>query len=69
MNTETIEILEKTKIKQEAKNNSEPSACCGGAPVSNEDACCKLDEDKKADGQSGCGCNSTTTKTSTTACC
>lgn len=54
-----METLEKNKI--EKKNDSiAPSGagCCGGAPTSNADACCKLDEDKKAEGQSGCGCNS-----------
>src|SRR5687768_6441107 len=55
----TMETLEKNKI--EKKNDSVASSgagCCGGAPASNADACCKLDEDKKAEGQSGCGCNS-----------
>lgn len=35
------------------------SSCCGGAPAKNEDACCKLDEDKKAEGEAGCGCSTT----------
>lgn len=35
------------------------AGCCGGAPVANNDACCKLDEEKKAEGASGCGCNAT----------
>ncbi|AHM62759.1 hypothetical protein D770_22560 [Flammeovirgaceae bacterium 311] len=32
------------------------SACCGGQPDTNEEACCRLDEEAKADGLSGCGC-------------
>lgn len=55
LNTETM--------KNEEKLIEEPvaaSGCCGGAPATNADACCKLDEDKKAEGEAGCGCNSTT---------
>jgi hypothetical protein len=33
--------------------------CCGGAPSDGADACCKLDEEKKAEGEAGCGCGST----------
>lgn len=32
------------------------SACCGGQPDANEEACCKLDEEVKAEGLSSCGC-------------
>lgn len=39
-------------IPAEEKN----SGCCGGAPVSDEEACCKKDEDAKTAGDSGCGC-------------
>lgn len=61
MKNETIEVLEKNKIE---KNES---SCCGGAPSTNQDACCKLDEDKKAEGESGCGCNTDPKKKSS--CC
>jgi hypothetical protein len=33
-----------------------PAGCCGGAPKENKDACCALDEAKKAEGAEGCGC-------------
>ena len=36
--------------------------CCGGAPVSREDACCIADERAKDKGQSGCGCSCSTSK-------
>lgn len=61
MKKEPIELLEKNKI--------EPAACCGGTPISNEDACCKLDEDKKAAGEDGCGCNIAEEKVVQTSCC
>lgn len=32
------------------------SGCCGGAPTADKSACCKKDEDAKAAGDSGCGC-------------
>ncbi|MFZ5495818.1 MAG: FAD-dependent oxidoreductase [Verrucomicrobiota bacterium] len=53
---------------------AEPSGCCGGAPKRNANACCALDEEKKAAGEEGCGCvaGSTATKTKpkkATACC
>ncbi|MES2680638.1 MAG: hypothetical protein V4635_12165 [Bacteroidota bacterium] len=54
-----METLEKNKIEKRNVNENNASAgCCGGVPKSNADACCKLDEEKKAEGQSGCGCNS-----------
>lgn len=40
---------------KEIKNPS----CCGGAPLNNKEACCKLDENKKAKGEGGCGCSAT----------
>ncbi|HEU0112381.1 MAG TPA: hypothetical protein VFQ73_16015 [Flavisolibacter sp.] len=58
MKTETIEILEKNRVIKERKNKEAAGNCCGGAPAANEDACCKLDEDKKAEGGAGCGCQS-----------
>ena len=45
------------------------SGCCGGTATNNVDACCKLDEVKKAEGQAGCGCNSGAASTSKSSCC
>jgi len=69
MEIETIEVLEKTQIRKELKKDAAASGCCGGEPVSNQDACCKLDEEKKAEGESGCGCNATANKNSGSGCC
>jgi thioredoxin reductase len=35
----------------------EEEGCCGGTPTPGADACCKLDEEKKAAGENGCGCS------------
>jgi hypothetical protein len=35
------------------------SGCCGGPAKNNADACCVKDEDAKAAGAAGCGCNAT----------
>jgi hypothetical protein len=32
------------------------ASCCGGPPKQVTDACCALDEQKKAEGKAGCGC-------------
>lgn len=45
------------------------SGCCGGTATNNADACCKLDEEKKAEGHAGCGCNSGAASTSKSSCC
>lgn len=34
------------------------SACCGGPAKADASACCVLDEEKKAEGEAGCGCSS-----------
>ena len=39
------------------------AGCCGGAPEHNASACCKLDEEKKASGEAGCGCGSKSAET------
>lgn len=39
------------------------AGCCGGAPEHNASACCKLDEEKKASGEAGCGCGSKSPET------
>jgi hypothetical protein len=69
METETISVLKKTQIKKEANKDTASTGCCGGAPVSNENACCKLDEEKKSEGEGGCGCNSTPSVKIGTGCC
>jgi len=56
MNTEYIIVLEKSSAHPDANNPAPATGCCGGAPVTRADACCKLDEDLKADGKAGCGC-------------
>lgn len=60
MERSSIAPLQKiTMTPTEAQKNEPQTGCCGGAPTSNADACCKLDEEKKADGELGCGCGST----------
>lgn len=39
-------------------HNTKSQGCCGGAPLSNKDACCVKDEEAKAAGAEGCGCAS-----------
>ncbi|MEX2601081.1 MAG: NAD(P)-binding domain-containing protein [Balneolaceae bacterium] len=51
-NTETME-----NTKQTMEEPVAVSGCCGGTPTNNDDACCALDEQKKAEGEAGCGCN------------
>jgi hypothetical protein len=61
--------LEKISISTMLNHNTNSSSgCCGGSPATNADACCKLDEDKKAAGESGCGCRSQKSS-STGSCC
>lgn len=57
MKNQTIETLEKIIFTKAPVKEIKAEGCCGGAPTTNEDACCKLDEEKKAEGESGCGCN------------
>jgi hypothetical protein len=60
MEKKSIAPLEKNRLAQsESKPDPSTSGCCGGAPVNNAEACCKLDEDKKEEGEEGCGCNTT----------
>jgi N-acetylglutamate synthase-like GNAT family acetyltransferase len=37
----------------------ETTSCCGGPAKSDASACCVLDEQKKAEGEAGCGCGTT----------
>ncbi|MCE9598753.1 MAG: hypothetical protein K8S54_12365 [Spirochaetia bacterium] len=45
------------------------TGCCGGAPVENSAACCKLDEEKKAEGDAGCGCGTSDRPAAQSSCC
>lgn len=51
------------------------SSCCGGPAKADASACCALDEQKKAEGQAGCGCGTTgiapskPARAATSACC
>jgi hypothetical protein len=69
METETIAVLEKVSIRKEKISTPATTGCCGGTPTNNADACCKLDEDKKAEGEEGCGCNSKEKKSTASSCC
>jgi hypothetical protein len=39
-----------------AQTSAASGACCGGPAKQTQDACCALDEAKKAAGEAGCGC-------------
>lgn len=70
MVAETIATLEKNIItKVERKSTGTSSGCCGGTPGNNADACCKLDEEKRAEGEEDCGCNTTKKKVVKISCC
>jgi hypothetical protein len=70
MEKKNIIPLEKSKIPLPGNNSTPPSpGCCGGTPANNADACCKLDEDKKAEGEEGCGCNTTKDTARKSSCC
>lgn len=71
MEKKIITPLEKNTINSaESKAGASSSGCCGGTPTTNADACCKLDEDKKAEGETGCGCNTDTgTSSKNSSCC
>ena len=71
MDKKSITPLEKNKLpKSEGIDTTSSSGCCGGTSTSNADACRKLDEDKKAEGEAGCGCNTATdTSSKKSSCC
>jgi hypothetical protein len=70
MEKKNIVSLEKNKLPQtESKPDAPSSGCCGGTPVNNAEACCKIDEDKKEEGEEGCGCNTTGTGSKKSSCC
>lgn len=67
---ETIATLERVKINPEAtQEKTAATGCCGGAPTSNAEACCKLDEEKKTEGKAGCGCGTTEAWSKKSSCC
>ncbi len=71
-NNQNSNQMEKlVKVKNEEPVEVATTGCCGGAPTTNADACCKLDEEKKAEGEAGCGCNSapSTSSAKASACC
>lgn len=69
MEKELVAPLEKIKITKELdKKANSPSGCCGGTPTNNADACCKLDEEKKAEGEEGCGCNAESSSPKSSCC-
>ncbi|MBK8981033.1 MAG: hypothetical protein IPM38_01650 [Ignavibacteria bacterium] len=65
----TEPLVKNTFTKTESKNTNLNSGCCGGEPEVNTNACCKLDEEKKAEGGSGCGCNTPESKDAKASCC
>lgn len=70
MINETITPLEKNKIVAVVKKtNVTSSGCCGGAPIKVETACCKLDEEKKSESETGCGCNTPEVLQGRSSCC
>lgn len=61
MEKKIIAPLEKNRLnKPGTEKEAKAGGCCGGTPAANTDACCKLDEDKKAEGEDGCGCQAAT---------
>ena len=66
MEKELIAPLLKNEIYKDEKSSE---GCCGGAPTDNADACCKLDEEKKAEGELGCGCNTSEEVKPKSSCC
>jgi hypothetical protein len=70
MKKKNIAPLVKNKLPQtESKPDAHTSDCCGGTPVGNAEACCKVDEDRKAEGEEGCGCNTLGTSSKKSSCC
>lgn len=70
MKNEIISPVAKNKSNNDAQTTDNiTSACCGGAPTNNENACCQLDEEKKVKGEKGCGCETSKTNNVKTSCC
>jgi hypothetical protein len=70
MEKKNIAPLQKNKLPQTVrKPHDKSSGCCGGTPVNNADACCQLDEDKKEEGEEGCGCNTIAISSKKSSCC
>ncbi|MBK9334350.1 MAG: hypothetical protein IPM96_18555 [Ignavibacteria bacterium] len=68
-NKNTEQLVKNTFTKSENTNTNLNSGCCGGKPAVNSEACCKLDEERKAEGGSGCGCNTQDRKDANVSCC
>lgn len=69
MKNERITPLEKNKISLHVTQTVQAtSPCCGGAPIQDETACCKLDEKKKAEDEI-CGGNTREGSQVTSSCC
>jgi hypothetical protein len=49
--------LPATGVCSAPKETAAEASCCGGPPTRRADACCVLDEQKKDEGKSGCGCS------------
>lgn len=53
----TVVSADLFETAQLSRTDPSPSGCCGGPPKSAGEACCALDEEKKAQGSTGCGCS------------
>lgn len=70
MQNEIIVPLEKITIAKSQNYPSNSSAdCCGGSPILDTNACCREDEEKKAEGKAGCGCGTTPKQNVKSSCC
>jgi hypothetical protein len=70
MEKKNIDSSEKNKLPQtETKPDAPSSGCCGGSPINTANACCKLDEEKKEEGEEGCGCNTAGNGSKGASCC
>lgn len=70
MINETITPLKKNKIFAEVKETVVTySGCCGGAPVKDETAGYQLDEEKKPEVETSCGCKTPEVIKAQSSCC
>jgi hypothetical protein len=54
-------------VEREAKRAG--TSCCGGDAPAGADACCSLDAEEKAAGNSGCGCGTPSANPKSSGCC
>jgi thioredoxin reductase len=59
--------LPETGVCSVGASRAAKEGCCGGSPTSDDSACCKLDEEKKTQGEAGCGCGEQLTSRSASA--